>query len=47
LDISKYCKAVDIWTIIGLGNKVGKDIRKVMGKMIWDAREEAYLKDKK
>jgi hypothetical protein len=36
-----YRKAVDNWTIVGLRNKVVKDIRKMIGKMIWDAREEA------
>jgi hypothetical protein len=34
-------KAVDSWTIIGLRNGVVKDMRKMIGKMIWDAREEA------
>jgi hypothetical protein len=34
-------KAVDSWTVVGLRNKVVKDIRKLIGKMIWDAREEA------
>jgi hypothetical protein len=34
-------KAVDSWTIVGLRNRVVKDIRKMIGKMIWDAREEA------
>jgi hypothetical protein len=39
-------KAVDIW-IIGLRNKVVKDIRNMIGKTIWDAREEAvYLEEK-
>jgi hypothetical protein len=37
-------KAVDSWTIVGLRNRVVKDMRKMIGKMIWDAREEAaYL----
>jgi hypothetical protein len=36
-----YRRAVYIWTIIGLRNSVVKDIRRMIGKMIWDAREEA------
>jgi hypothetical protein len=36
-----YRKAVDSWSIVGLRNKVVKDIRKMIGKMVWDAREEA------
>jgi hypothetical protein len=42
-----YRKAVDSWTIVGLRNGVVKDMRKMIGKMIWDAREEAaYLEEK-
>jgi hypothetical protein len=45
--LHSYRKAVDSWTVIGLRNKVVKDIRKMIGKMIWDAREEAaYLEVK-
>jgi hypothetical protein len=39
--LQSYRKAVDTWTIVGLGNKIIKDIRKMIGKMIWDARDEA------
>jgi hypothetical protein len=39
--LQSYRKAVDSWTIVGLRNNVVKDIRKMIGKMIWDAREEA------
>jgi hypothetical protein len=39
-----YRQAVDTWTFVGLRNKVVKDIRKMIGKMIWDAREEAKYK---
>jgi hypothetical protein len=39
--LQSYRKAVDSWTIVGLRNGVVKDIRKMIGKMIWDAREEA------
>jgi hypothetical protein len=39
--LQSYRKAVDSWTIVGLRNNVVKDIRNVIGKMIWDAREEA------
>jgi hypothetical protein len=35
------------WTVVGLRNKVVKDIRKMIGKMIWDAREEAAYSEKK
>jgi hypothetical protein len=34
-------KAVDSWTIVGLRNKVVRDIRKMIGKMVWDGRVEA------
>jgi hypothetical protein len=45
--LQSYRKAVDSWTIVGLRNRVVKDIRKMIGKMIWDAREEAaYLEQK-
>jgi hypothetical protein len=39
--LQSYRKAVESWTIIGLRNKVVKDIRKMIGKMIWESREEA------
>jgi hypothetical protein len=42
-----YRTAVDSWTIVGLRNKVVKDIRKMIGKIIWDAREEAAYLEKK
>jgi hypothetical protein len=38
--LQSYRKAVDRWTIVGLRNRVVKDIRNMIGKMIWDAREE-------
>jgi hypothetical protein len=42
-----YRKAVDTWTIVGLRNIVVKDIRNMIGKMIWEARgEAAYLERK-
>jgi hypothetical protein len=42
-----YRKAVDSWTVFGLRNRVVKDIRKMIGKMIREAREEAvYLEVK-
>jgi hypothetical protein len=43
--LRSYRKAVDSWTIIGLRNGVVKDIRKMIGKMIWDAREEAAFRN--
>jgi hypothetical protein len=39
--LQSYRRSVDSWTIIGLRNGVVKDIRKMIGKMIWDLREEA------
>jgi hypothetical protein len=39
--LKSYRKAVDMWTCVGLRNKVVKDIRKMIGKMIWNRREEA------
>jgi hypothetical protein len=45
--LQSYRKAVDSWTIVGLKNRVVKDIRKMIGKMIWDAREEAAYLEKK
>jgi hypothetical protein len=35
--LQSYRKAVDGWTIIGLRSRVVRDIRKMVGKMIWDA----------
>jgi hypothetical protein len=39
--LQSYRNAVDTWTLVGFRNKVVKDIRKMIGKLIWDAREEA------
>ncbi len=39
--LKEYRRAVDTWTIVGLRNNVVKDIRKLIGKIIWDARDEA------
>jgi hypothetical protein len=47
LQLLSYRKAVDSWTIIGIRNRVVKGIRKLIGKMIWDAREEAAYSEKK
>jgi hypothetical protein len=45
--LQSYRKAVDSWTLVGLRNEVVKDIRKMIGKMIWNAREEAaYFEEK-
>jgi hypothetical protein len=44
--LQSYQKAVDSWTIIGLRNNVVKDVRKMIGKIIWDAREEAAYLEK-
>jgi hypothetical protein len=45
--LQSYRQAVDSWIIIGLRNNVVKDIRKMIGKMIWDAREEAAYSERK
>jgi hypothetical protein len=38
----KACrKAIDWWTVIGIRFRVVKDVRKLISKLIWDAREEA------
>jgi hypothetical protein len=42
-----YRKAVDTWTVVGLRNGVVKDMRNMIGKMVWDAREEAAYLEKK
>jgi hypothetical protein len=34
-------RAVNAWSIVGLRFGVVKDIRKLIGRLIWDAREEA------
>jgi hypothetical protein len=47
LQLQSYRKAVDSWTFVGLRNKVVKDIRKMIGRMIWDARVEAAYSEKK
>ncbi len=39
--LQSYRNAVDCWTLVGLRNNVVKDIRKLIGKMIWDSREDA------
>jgi hypothetical protein len=39
--LQSYRKAVNSWTVVGLRNGVVKDIRNMIGKMIWDAKEEA------
>jgi hypothetical protein len=45
--LQSYRKAVDSWTLVGRRNRVVKDIRKMIGKMIWDAREEAEYLEKR
>jgi hypothetical protein len=47
IQLKSYRKAVDSWAIVGLRNGVVKDIQKMIGKMIWDAREEAAYLEKK
>jgi hypothetical protein len=45
-ELESYRKAVDSWTIVGLRNNVVKDVRKMIWRMIWDAREEAAYLEK-
>jgi TPR repeat protein len=35
-----YRKAVDAWTFVALRNNVVKDIRNLISKLIWDARDD-------
>jgi hypothetical protein len=39
--LKSYRTAVDTWTLVGIRCEVVKDIRKMISKIIWDAREEA------
>ncbi len=39
--IKSALSAVDAWTIIGIRVGIFKDVRKLIGKIIWDARVEA------
>jgi hypothetical protein len=39
--LQSYRRAVDAWTVFALRNGVVRDIRKMIGKMIWEARDEA------
>jgi hypothetical protein len=34
-------RAVDMWTLVGMRNRVVKDVRNVIGRMIWCLRDEA------
>jgi hypothetical protein len=45
--LRSYRKAFDSWVIVGLRNRVVKDIRKMIGKMIWVVREQAAYSEKK
>jgi hypothetical protein len=45
--LQSYRKVIDIWTVIALRNRVVRDIRKMIGKMIKDAREKAAYLEKK
>lgn len=43
---SSYRAAVDTWTLVGLHFRVVKDIRILIGKLIWECRQEAeYIKE--
>jgi hypothetical protein len=39
--LQSYRRAVDSWTLVGIRLGVVKDLRKMIGDMIWGAREEA------
>lgn len=36
--------AMRAWTLVGVKLKVVKDVRKLIAKLIWDARDEALYK---
>ncbi len=42
--LQSYRKAVDTWTLVGLRNKVVRDIRKLIGMIVWDSRCYAKYK---
>ena len=44
--LSAYRRAVDEWTKIGIRWNIVKDVRKLIAKLIWDAREDALYKIK-
>jgi hypothetical protein len=45
--IKHFKDAVNAWTMIGIRFKVVKDVRKLIGMLIWEARHDAkYLKNK-
>jgi TPR repeat protein len=35
-----YRRIVDTWTLVGLRNSVVKDIRKLIGKMLWESKDD-------
>jgi hypothetical protein len=39
--LQSYRRAVDCWTLVSIRNRVVKDVRKMIGNLIWGAREEA------
>jgi hypothetical protein len=39
--LQSYRRAVDSWTLVGIRSGVVKDVRKMIGDMIWEAREDA------
>jgi hypothetical protein len=41
VQLQSYRRAVDTWTLVDIRNKIVKDIRNMIAKMIWNAREEA------
>jgi hypothetical protein len=45
--LSACRKAVCAWSMIGIRLRVMKDIRVLIGKLIWDAREEAMFQEVK
>jgi hypothetical protein len=45
--LRSYRRAVDTWTVVGLRNKVVRDIRKMIAKIIWECREEAEYDEHK
>jgi TPR repeat protein len=41
LQLAAYQRAVNTWSVVATRNRVVKDIRIMIGKMIWSSREEA------
>ena len=47
MQIEAAKEAMYAWTLVGIKLKVVKDVRRLIAKLIWDAREEALYKVEK